>query len=543
MLNVRSIRGRLLITVLMSITFLTLLAGVNLYGQQRATVALETVQSKAVQPMLAIQEIDDRLKEIRFDMAGSVLEATSFIGARIRLKERRERLSPAWQQFMTGFDASTATDEEKGQVDSIGKQIDGLKDFFDTLDDAYGKEDKVLLTELLQQKWPSIQKKLAKPLSQLVPARVDAVRKTFEESAAEGRKLNTLSIASFVLFAVGLLLLLLPLTRTLTRAIEALKSTLNKVAAGDLSAQADTHRQDELGDMARALATTLEHLREIISGVKSAGDSLANTATAMTQELAIVIERGRGRAEYMGRAASSIQHMSAAAEGIAYSSAQTTSASEEARSRAAAGDKHMESSIVATQRVETTVGDSASVIQELSSATDRINEITQTIREIADQTNLLALNAAIEAARAGEQGRGFAVVADEVRKLAERTSASTRDITSMIESIRSKTGSAVEAMGRVHDEVAQGMHYARETRETFDGIVAASERVTHLARQIADATQAQLEASNSTTRDMDQVVSMSADNRVSLDRVGEISNNISVMSRQLQQMIGRFRLA
>jgi len=543
MFNSISIRGRLLITAAMSIGFLTLLAGVNLYGLRHATAALDTVQTRAVQPMLAIQEIDDRLKEIRFDMAGAVLDVTSYIGARNRLVERRERLPHAWQDFLAGFDAATASAEEKEQVENIGKQLDGLKEFFDTLDAAYAKEDKEAVTGMLQNKWPVIQKKLAKPLSQLLPARVDAVKQTFETSAAENRTLNSVSIASFVLCAIGLLLMLLPLTRSLTKAIENLKATLAKVAAGDLSAQPDTSRHDELGEMARSLATTLQQLREIITGVKGAGDRLANASELMESELSVVIQRGQERAQYMNRAASSIQQMSEAAESIAASSAQAAGASDEARGRAATGDSHMESSIAATQRVEAAVDNSAAVIHELSAATDRINEITNTIREIADQTNLLALNAAIEAARAGEQGRGFAVVADEVRKLAERTSASTSDITSMVESIRSKTGSAVESMARVHDEVADGVRYARETRDTLDGIVVAAEQVTRLARQIADATHGQLDASNSTTRDMQQVVSMSSENSASLSRVGEISGNLSSMSHQLQQMIGRFRLS
>jgi methyl-accepting chemotaxis protein len=543
MFNSFSIRARLLAIAVMSIGFLTLLAGVNLYGQQHATAALDLVQNKAVQPMLAIQEIDDRLKEIRFDMAGAVLEVTSYIGARNRLIERRERLPLAWQEFLSGFDAATASAEEKEQVDNVGKQLAGLKEFFDALDAAYAKEDKEAVTGMLQNKWPVIQKKLVKPLSQLVPARVEAVKQTFEHSAAEGRSLNTLSIASFVVCVVILLLLVVPLTSSLSRAIENLKSTLAKVAAGDLSSQPDTTRQDELGEMARSLAITLQNLREIIGGVKGAGDHLTTTVDLMVQELSLMIQRSQGRSEYMNRAANSVQHMSAAAEEIAGSSAQAAGASEETRSRAVTGDTHMESSIAATQRVETAVDNSAAVIQELSSATDRINEITNTIREIADQTNLLALNAAIEAARAGEQGRGFAVVADEVRKLAERTSASTSDISSMVESIRGKTDSAVDAMTRVHSEVADGMRYARETRVTFDGIVSAAEQVTQLARQIANATQAQLDASNSTTQDMNLVISMSGENSVSLTRVGEISGNLTSLSHQLQEMIGRFRLS
>ncbi len=542
MFNAFSIRGRLLATAAMSIGFLVLLAGVNLYGQQRTSQALQTVQTRAVQPLLTIQEIDGLLKEIRFDMAGSVLEVTSFIGARNHLKEKRERLPIAWQEFLAQFDATAAAPEENELVEGIGKQIEGIKDLLDTLDAAYTKEDKAAVTELLQQRWPIIHKKLVKPLAQLVPARVEAVKTTFEASAAEGQKLNTLAIASFIISAAGLLMILLPLTNSLARAIDNLKSILNKVAAGDLSAQPDTSRQDELGDMARALDKTLGQLRDIIGGVKDAGDGLARAADQMAQELVLVIQRGKERSTYMDRASASIQQMSSAAEEIAGGSAAAASASEEARGRAAAGDSCMENSIAATQRVETAVDNSATVIQELSAATNRINEITNTIREIADQTNLLALNAAIEAARAGEQGRGFAVVADEVRKLAERTSASTSDITSMVESIRGKTSSAVAAMSRVHNEMAEGMRYARETRTTFDGIVSASEQVTQLARQIADATRAQLDASNNTTRDMSQVMAMSTENSASIGRVGDISSNLSAMSHQLQQMIGRFRL-
>jgi len=542
MLNSLSIRSRLLATVVMALVFLTLLAGVGLYGQHRGSAALADVQAREVQPLLAIQKIDGSLREVRFQIAGAVLDAISMNGARNHLKEVRETLPAAWQEFRSGFDGSAAAAEERQLVDEIGKELDAFKPFADELDAAYQKEDKAALSELLQQKWPRIHKKLVKPLAQLIPARAAAVTATFEASSAEGRRLNVLSIASYVVCVAALALLLLPLTGSLARAIGDLRSILARVADGDLNARPDLRRQDELGDMARSLDVTIQRLHEMIGAVQQAAQSLAGTSGELAGGIDDVLRRGKLRSEAMGRAASSIDQMNAAAHEIATGSSQVAEAAGEARGIAASGHERMEASIAATQRVEAAADGSAAVIADLSTATDRVTQVTQVIREIADQTNLLALNAAIEAARAGEQGRGFAVVADEVRKLAERTAASTAEIAATVDTIRDKTASAVAAMGRVHSEVADGIRYNLETRETLNGIVAAAERATALAQQIAAATQQQMMASEATARDMGQVADMSAENSVGLNRAGDVTRDVAQMAQELQQIVGRFRV-
>ena len=542
MLNNFSIRGRLLVSAIMSIVFLTLLAGINFYGQQSSKQALAQVRLSGVQPLLAIGEIDDKLRVVRFNMVGVVQGVISVTGARNQLKELRERLPVAWKEFLAGYQAESATEEERKQVESIGKELEGLPAFFDILDAAYAKEDKAALTALQQDGWPQVNKKLVRPLGELIPARVAMMQHTFDSNAEAGQRLNVIALTSYLVCATLLLLLTMPMMRSLSRALIDMKATLARVAEGDLNARADTSRSDEFGDMARSLDATVERLQQTIRGVKGAADTLASFVESLKTELGSVMERGKVRSEHMEQAQQSIEQMSLAARNIATGTDRVAEASGAALNIATDGDKRMEDSIAATRRVEVSVDDSTAIIAELSSATDRIQEITSVIRDIADQTNLLALNAAIEAARAGEQGRGFAVVADEVRKLAERTSVSTADIAETVGTIRQKTDSAVQAMQTVHAEVGQGVRYSGETRESLDGIVAASRQVSDLLQSISADTQAQMDASQHTVEKMEQAAAMNAENSASINRVCAVTQELSSMAHELQTLIGRFRL-
>ena len=537
-----SIRHRLVMVVVLSLSFLTLLAGVNLYSQGESDSALRNARDHTVKPLLAVQEMDDSLREVRFRIAGVLLDQLPAQGSRNHLKEIRTRLPLAWQEFKAAQTTGTMAAAEAELVAKIDSGIATLPTFFDRVDAAYGKDDKKALSSILEDEWPVILVKVSKPLGQLVPHLTAAMEKDFSASSARGKQLNMIAIAAYVASVIALLIIVVPLIASLAKAIQELRNTLANVAQGDLSTHPATDRHDELGDMGRSLSATINGLHDILGAVKRAADSLAASSHVLATELVTMIERGRARAALMEHASNAITQMSQSARSIADGSSQVAAASSDARGIAASGDSHMEKSIAATQRVETSVANSAAIIADLSSATDRINEVTGVIREIADQTNLLALNAAIEAARAGEQGRGFAVVADEVRKLAERTSASTGDIAATVDAIRVKTVSAVDAMGKVGEEVKDGVRFARETRETLEGIVSAAERVTALSREIATATQQQMTSSESTAKDMADVATVSAENSASIQRVRQITTEVEQMAGEMQQLIGRFRL-
>ena len=542
MLDRYSIRTRLIFASALALVFFVLLAAMSIYGQQRANLAFSEARATGVQPLLAVEEIDGALQGIRFRLAGVPLDVISPAGARQQLKEARERLPLAWKDFLAGYRAATVTDGERQLVDAIGKELDGLKPLFDEIDAAYEKDNKEAVATILREKWPRVHKSLIKPLSELIPARVAAMNRNFDTSQAEGNRLSAIVAGANVVGAIALALVMLPLVRSLTRSIGEMRGALEQVARGELRVELNTRRGDELGDMARSLDATLNSQREIISGVQRAADTMASASERLKSELDEVMERGKTRGEYMARAAEGIEQTTALAKEVATSSSQVAQASAESRGIADQGNAGMDASIAAIHRVEVSVQDSAEIMADLAKATERIQTITQTIREIADQTNLLALNAAIEAARAGEQGRGFAVVADEVRKLAERTSASTSDIAATVDAIREKTATAVHAMHTVHQEVAESARHGDETRKTLAAIAASAERVSELARGIATSTQSQFASSERVVGEMSQVAMMSADNSASIERVGAVTDEVGQLAHQLQGLIGRFRV-
>jgi methyl-accepting chemotaxis protein len=192
--------------------------------------------------------------------------------------------------------------------------------------------------------------------------------------------------------------------------------------------------------------------------------------------------------------------------------------------------------------IDTAVQESSSVIENLGHQSAQIRSIVKVIDDVARQTNLLALNAAIEAARAGEQGRGFAVVADEVRKLAERTASSTREIGAMIETIGSGTAQAVESMQRGVAKVENGVRLAREAGSSITAIDQRTQRVVETVTDISTAIEEQRSTTNEIARHIEDIARMAESNSDATRRTGETAERLSGLSSGLQTSVSRFRI-
>ncbi len=344
-------------------------------------------------------------------------------------------------------------------------------------------------------------------------------------------------IAVIFLALSGYLLIrsiMIPLNRILTH--------FSHIAQGDLTDEIDVTGRDEVGRVQTDLACMQVNLKVMLEEIKAASRAIGVQSHRVEWQTASVVDQSEQQRDSTISTATATEEFSQSVQHVADAAGETSAAADLAQNQVSSAQVSMEDSVAASGRVVDAVAASSQTIQALNVATAKIGAITETIREIAEQTNLLALNAAIEAARAGEQGRGFAVVADEVRKLAERTSTSTHDIANMVAEVRKVTDSAIESMNHAVAEVESGIGKIRESGSGLSLITASSQRVTDMARGIAEASKEQAVAGAQVAKNMSRIASLVDGNLESAGQVQKAVRELVGASTELQELVARFKV-
>ncbi len=357
------------------------------------------------------------------------------------------------------------------------------------------------------------------------------------------RKMTAMTQSALIAFAfLVAVFLATAISRAITGPIGLLAREAEAMARGDLTVTIAGGGRDEVGQLADSFGHMAAKLRSTISRIAQSSEQVAASSSQLHTTADQISTGAEEIAQQTNSVAIASEEMAATSGMIAHNCQLAAVTSNRASETAQSGVAVVRTTIAGMERLAEQVRAAAKTVETLGARSDQIGAIIGTIEDIADQTNLLALNAAIEAARAGEQGRGFAVVADEVRALAERTTRATREIAEMIKSIQAETIGAVAAMEEGVSEVAKGTTASRQSGEVLERILDQINDVAGQVNQIATAAEQQTATTNEITGNIQQITEVVYATSKGAAETASASSDLSRESHQLQLLVRQFSL-
>jgi aerotaxis receptor len=544
-----SIRARLIGVMSLMAVLIALVAGFGLYALASCNAALKAAYDEHMEPSLAIAKMVERLADNRSQIMLALQHSpdnkysamhdhpvTLHIDATLANRKTIEELravyeakakDPDEQRLAAAFFAMRDAFSKEGVA--AARDAIGAGDY-DTAQGLLLGKINPLYMQVMQQ-GESLQRHLSAAGRQAY-AQAEASYARVRNAAI----LGTLAAILIVVVAGGFLVkaIVAPMRRAVAH--------FDRIAEGILTDEIDTSGRDEAGHLMCALAAMQVHLKVILDEVRQVSTSLDEESRRLSQDMDQVVQQSVQQQDRVQGTAAATEELTQSVAEVASSVDSTAQAAAKSKALVAESTRSMDSSMEATARVVGAVQSSSATIGELNHAIEKIGVITNTIREIAEQTNLLALNAAIEAARAGEQGRGFAVVADEVRKLAERTSASTADINNTVSEFQSVTHGAVASMEQAAREVESGIALMRSSVTGLDQIRDSSDEVATMAETIASASREQAIASQDVAVNMEQVSALIEQNTTAARSALHSAESLAFTAAELRGVVAQFEL-
>ncbi|RSD26927.1 methyl-accepting chemotaxis protein [Mesobacillus subterraneus] len=522
--------------------------------------------------------IDDRMK--KFNLIVSMKDATM-----------REQL--ALQKFLAVGDGESLLEFEAGADDFaesaeaylkiattaedkqvVQELIAAEEQYYEVAQEAFilkRDEQIVKVTLLMQQKANPLIFTLNEAAKEALKFQEDSLQKTSRALSSEVSTVALVIIAlSAIAFVAGIVIALY-ISRMISKPVQLVSQAAKEVAKGNLSIGAvQVKNKDEIGELADSFNEMTTNLRDLIYKVSSTSEQVAASAEEMmasadqtssaTNQVATAIQEVASGAETQSKnteeSAKAVSEMSAGIQRVAETTSNVAESAAETTKQAQLGHESLEKVIEKMKTINHTTSETNAVIKDLDRKSAEIGKIIEVITGIADQTNLLALNAAIEAARAGEHGKGFAVVADEVRKLAELSRQSASQISGLIEVIQKETHQVVEMMNKGTVEISDGALLVEDTGRTFEDILKSIEGVSAEIQEVSaiseemSASVMQVNASiDEVTRiargsvaSTAEIASATEEQLASMEEVASSSSSLASMAENLREMVAKFRV-
>jgi len=369
---------------------------------------------------------------------------------------------------------------------------------------------------------------------------VEAERSATEAAASRNRTISwwVIILGTSLIAAFGLLLV-----RSIRRSIGGVQDAITRIERErDFRIRVPAEGKDELSQMGRSLNRLIESMQSNLKHLGGNAEEVAGKSRQLVSTAQQVATSSSQQSESAAAMAAAIEELTVSVSHIGDRASEANQLSQESGKHAQEGGKIIGQTVQDIHEIASTVNETSSRIRNLEAESDKISSVVAVIREVADQTNLLALNAAIEAARAGEQGRGFAVVADEVRKLAERTANSTREITTMIDGVRNGAKDAVTSMAIAVDRVSVGVARAEGASQAIERISETSSQTVEMVREITDAIREQSTASQSIAQQVERIAQVAELGNEAAAGSSVATQELDTLATSMKQIVQTYTL-
>ncbi|MEQ4222011.1 MULTISPECIES: methyl-accepting chemotaxis protein [Pseudomonas syringae group] len=502
-------------------------------------------------------KLRDAEKDVELNWMASIRQTALMNSAvlRLRLETQRGLADPqsiqktidgfpgyrkAFNDAVTGYEPLISGDKERSTYAPVKQSADAYSKQLDILEPLMRQGDIAGSVQLVSTS--------IRPLTNAMEDQIKDLTKFNDEGAARAGQTATDLYESGLWLVVGLITAVviltigfaLLLTKSITSPINDALNVAERIAASDLSKEVLVSGTDEAGRLLKALAQMQANLRTTIMQISDSSNQLASASEEMT---AVTEESSRGlvaQNDEVNQAATAVTEMSAAVDEVARNAESASEESKRTQGYTEEGSARVAQTLKSIQKLNGNVENTSEQIQGLSNRAQSISKVVEVIRAIAEQTNLLALNAAIEAARAGEQGRGFAVVADEVRALAHRTQVSTQEIEQMIAAIQTDSDLAVKAMNTSKDLATESLGVAQEASTSLDQIARAIVQINERNLMIATASEEQSHVAREVDRNLVSIRELATQSAAGASQTASACGEMSKLAVNLNQLVNRF---